>query len=96
MARPNRLTFCRSSGAERIELAKITGITPPEFTFSGRKLFDAWVRLRPTIRLADWMGIRRSERSTKIMNATTANIITSSSTMAMGVKPPQVLFSAFR
>ena len=35
-AEPKKLRFWISSGADRIELAKITGITPPEFTFSGR------------------------------------------------------------
>ena len=30
------LVFANSSGADKIELAKMTGITPPEFTFSGR------------------------------------------------------------
>ena len=69
----------------------MTGITPPELTFSGRCVDWPPIILRPTMRLAYCTGMRRSERSTKTMNATTAIIMTMSSTMAMGVKPPQAL-----
>ena len=62
----------KSSGADRIELAKMTGITPPELTFSGRCVDWPPIILRPTMRLAYWTGMRRSERSTKTMKATTA------------------------
>ena len=55
-----------------MELAKMIGMTPPEFTFSGKWLEDPPIIRRPTIRLALWIGIRRSERSTNTMNATTA------------------------
>jgi hypothetical protein len=64
---------------DKMELAKMTGMTPPEFTFSGRWLDWPPIMRRPTMRRALWMGMRRSERSTKTMNATTAIIIASKS-----------------
>jgi len=54
----------KSIGAERMELAKMIGITPPEFTLSGRGVDWPPISRRPTIRLAYCTGIRRSERST--------------------------------
>ena len=66
-------------GAERIELAKMTGITPPEFTFSGRWLDWPPIMRRPMMRRALWMGMRRSDRSTKTINATTATMPATSS-----------------
>ena len=49
-----------SSGAERMELAKMTGMTPPELTLSGRWLDWPPIMRRPTMRRALWMGMRRS------------------------------------
>src|ERR1051326_8942653 len=43
--------------------AKITGITPPEFTRNGRCVAWPPMILRPTTRLAYCTGMRRSERS---------------------------------
>ena len=78
-------------GAERMELAKMTGITPPELTLSGRWLDWPPIMRRPTMRRALWMGMRRSRRSTKTMKATTAIMPTSSSSTAMMVNEPQAL-----
>ena len=50
----------------------MTGITPPEFTRSGRCVDCPPMTLRPTTRLAYCTGMRRSLRSTKTMKATTA------------------------
>ena len=61
---PKKLIPENSSGAERIELAKMTGMTPPEFTFSGRWVAPPCVMRRPTIRFAYCTGMRRSDRST--------------------------------
>ena len=53
----NRL-FCthsicpKSRGADRMELAKMTGITPPEFTLRGRWLDWPPIMRRPTMRRA--------------------------------------------
>ena len=85
----------KSSGADRMELAKMTGITPPELTLSGRCVDWPPIILRPTMRLAYCTGMRRSERSTKTMKATTAIMPTIRMTMAMGVKAPQALVAAF-
>ena len=60
-----------------MELAKMTGMTPPEFTLSGRWLDWPPIMRRPTMRRALWMGMRRSQRSTKTMKATTATMPTS-------------------
>ena len=43
----------------------MTGITPPEFTFSGRCVDCPPIMRRPTIRFAYCTGMRRSERSDK-------------------------------
>ena len=51
-------------GAERIEVAKMTGMTPPELTLSGRCVDWPPIMLRPTMRLAYCTGMRRSLRST--------------------------------
>ena len=78
----------KSKGAERMELAKIIGITPPEFTFKGRWLDWPPIMRRPTMRRALWMGMRRSLRSTKTMKATTAAMpATSNSTMRKVIAP---------
>ncbi len=55
---------------------KITGITPPAFTFSGRCVVCPPIIFRPTMRLAYCTGMRRSLRSTYTMKATTAIIST--------------------
>ena len=52
----------------------MTGITPPEFTFSGRCVDWPPIMRRPTMRLAYCTGMRRSLRSTKTMKATIAII----------------------
>ena len=67
----------------------MTGITPPEFTRSGRWVDCPPMILRPTTRLAYCTGMRRSLRSTKTMNATTAIISTTSNSIAGTVKAPQ-------
>ena len=67
----------------------MTGITPPEFTRSGRWVDWPPMTLRPTTRLAYCTGIRRSLRSTKTMKATTAIITTTSSRIAGTVNAPQ-------
>ena len=69
--------------------AKITGITPPEFTRSGRWVDWPPITLRPTTRLAYCTGMRRSLRSTNTMNATTATISTTSISIAGTVNAPQ-------
>ena len=88
-ALPKKLMPEMSSGAERMELAKMTGMTPPELTLSGRWVDWPPIILRPTMRLAYWTGMRRSERSTKTMKATTAIMPTMRMSMTMGVKAPQ-------
>ena len=82
-------------GNARIEDAKITGITPPAFTRSGRCVDCPPITFRPTTRLAYWTGIRRSLRSTNTMNATTAIISTSNIRMAGAVNTPQALVCTF-
>ena len=72
-----------------MELAKMTGMTPPELTLRGRRVDWPPIILRPTMRLAYWTGMRRSERSTKTMKATTAIMPAMRTMMAMGVKAPQ-------
>ena len=67
----------------------MTGITPPEFTFSGRWLDWPPIMRRPTMRRALWMGMRRSLRSTKTMNATTAIMPATSSSTTRMVNEPQ-------
>ena len=62
-------------GKARIEDAKITGMTPPALTFSGMWVDCPPMTRRPTTRLAYCTGMRRSPRSTRTMNATTATII---------------------
>ena len=60
------------------EEAKMTGMTPAWFTFSGMYVeVPPYIR-RPTIRLAYWIGIRRCACSISAMNAisATAMIIT--------------------
>ena len=56
--------------------AKITGMTPPVFTFSGMCVLDPPYCRRPTTRLAYWTTIRRCPRSTKMIAPTTTTIIT--------------------
>ena len=92
---PKKLMPANSSGADRMELAKMTGMTPPELTLSGRCVDWPPIILRPTMRLAYCTGMRRSERSTKTMKATTAIMPTIRMTMAIGVKAPQALSRAF-
>src|SRR5207245_10912488 len=58
-------------GKASIELAKMTGITPPALTRKGRCVDCPPITLRPTTRLAYCTGILRSARSTNTMNATT-------------------------
>src|SRR5665213_3896667 len=53
---PKMLAPENSSGAERIDAAKMTGITPPELTFSGRCVDWPPIILRPTMRLAYCTG----------------------------------------
>ena len=75
--------------------AKMTGITPPEFTLSGRCVDCPPMILRPTTRLAYCTGMRRSLRSTKTMNATTATISTISISMAGTVNAPHAWDETF-
>src|ERR1700757_4082707 len=69
---PKMWALEKSRGADRMELAKMTGMTPPELTLRGRWVDWPPIIFRPTMRLAYWTGMRRSERSTKTMKATTA------------------------
>ena len=73
LTHPIRASCC---GKARIEEAKITGITPPALTLSGMWVDWPPITRRPTTRLAYCTGMRRSPRSTRTMNATTAIIIT--------------------
>ena len=82
-------TWPNSMGAERMELAKMMGITPPEFTFNGKWLDWPPIMRRPTMRRALWMGMRRSLRSTKTMKATTAAMPATSSSTTRKVIGPQ-------
>jgi len=61
-------------GKVNTEEAKMTGMTPPEFTLNGRCVDWPPITLRPTTRLAYCTGIRRWPPSTKTINATTATI----------------------
>ena len=63
-------------GKASSELAKITGITPPALTLSGRWVDWPPIIFRPTTRLAYCTGMRRSPRSTSTMKPTTATIMT--------------------
>ena len=64
-------------------------MTPPELTLSGRWVEPPPITLRPTIRLAHCTGMRRSVRSTKTINATTAIMSATSRSTAGTVKAPQ-------
>jgi len=46
-------------GSARSDAAKMIGMTPPALTRKGRKVLWPPYTLRPTIRLAYWMGILR-------------------------------------
>ena len=65
------------AGNARIDEAKITGMTPPVFTFSGMCVLDPPYIRRPTTRLAYCTVTRRCPRSTKMIAATTSAITTS-------------------
>src|SRR5947209_7891670 len=82
-----------STGKVKIELAKMTGITPPEFTRSGKCVDPPPITRRPTTRFAYCTGIRRSELSTYTMKPTTSSMIPTSRTIAGTVNAPQVWFS---
>ena len=56
-------------GMERIEPAKMMGITPDILTFIGIWVFWPPYILRPTTRLAYWTGMRLSALSIHTMNA---------------------------
>ena len=73
------------TGKDRIEEAKITGMTPPALTFSGMWVDCPPITRRPTTRLAYCTGMRRSPRSTRTMKATTAIIMASSMTRVMAL-----------
>ena len=73
----------------------MTGITPPEFTLRGRWLDWPPIMRRPTIRRALWIGMRRSLRSTKTMNATTAIMASKRKMTAKIVNEPQALVWTF-
>ena len=59
----------------KIELAKIGGITPETFNFSGRWDDSPPVILFPTCRLGYWIFILRWDRSMKTINAITPTSI---------------------
>ena len=71
------------AGNARIDEAKITGMTPPVFTFSGMCVLDPPYIRRPTSRFAYCTVTRRWPRSMKMIAATTTTIITSSSSRRM-------------
>ena len=72
------------AGNARMDEAKITGMTPPVFTFSGMCVLDPPYIRRPTTRLAYCTVTRRCPRSTKTIAAMTANISTISSSSRIG------------
>jgi hypothetical protein len=73
------------AGIARIDDAKITGMTPPVFTFSGMCVLEPPYMRRPTTRFAYCTVTRRWPRSTKITAATTSTIITSM--ISIGISP---------
>ena len=60
-----------------IDEAKITGMTPPVFTFNGMCVLDPPYIRRPTTRLAYCTVTRRWPRSMKMIAATMNTIATS-------------------
>ena len=60
---------------DRIDEAKITGMTPPVFTFSGMCVLEPPYCRRPTTRLAYCTVIRRWPRSTKMIAPITTTAI---------------------
>ena len=82
-------------GKVSTELAKMTGITPPEFTRRGRCVDCPPITLRPTTRFAYCTGMRRSLRSTNTMKATTASMTPIRINNAGRVNPPHALVRAF-
>ena len=64
------------AGNARIDDAKMTGMTPPVFTFSGMCVLDPPYIRRPTTRLAYCTVTRRCPRSTKMIAAITSAITT--------------------
>src|SRR3989454_12084967 len=61
-------------GKVKMDTAKMMGMTPPLFTFNGRCVETPPIPFRPTIRLAYWVGMRRSPRSTRAVKGTTTNL----------------------
>src|SRR5262245_39061211 len=57
-------TLAMSAGNDRIELAKITGITPDWLTFNGMEVLWPPIIRRPTTRRANCTGMRRWPDST--------------------------------
>ena len=69
------------AGNARMDEAKMTGMTPPVFTFKGMCVLVPPYCRRPMTRFAYCTVTRRWPRSTKMIAATTAVIITSRNTM---------------
>src|SRR5438093_5161045 len=70
---PAWITFWSKLGKYRTDDAKMIGMTPAWFTFSGMYVDWPPIILRPTTRLAYWTGIRRwpcSIHTTATMMAT--------------------------
>ena len=72
----------------KIELAKIGGITPETFNFSGRWDDSPPVILFPTCRLGYWIFILRWDRSMKTINAITPTAIGTSSIIKAADRAP--------
>ena len=69
---------------DRIDEAKITGMTPPVFTFSGMCVLDPPYCRRPTTRLAYCTVIRRWPRSTKMIAPITTTAMATRKMMRSG------------
>jgi len=88
------------AGNARMDEAKMTGMTPPVFTFSGMCVLDPPYIRRPTTRLAYCTGIRRCARSKYTMTPMTPTMMAAIATSAtkliiLSVKSVTVCWTAW-
>ncbi len=76
------------AGINRMELAKIGGITPATFSFNGRCELSPPNIWLPIWRFGYWIKMRRCERSTKTMKPMTMTDMTSRKTIKIADKAP--------
>src|SRR5271163_3426778 len=96
LVRKKQRQSLRKSQQRTSELVKIGGITPPEFTRSGRYVICPPITFRPITRFAYCTGIRRCPPSTNTMKATTASISTIKPTRMIPASDPHSPLVVFK